>query len=258
MGALSKSAIFFKCIGNSCFTFATTCLTNVITEKVMMEINEGLAKKIVEFIEKNFLGGVNETSEKSVKHLYVSSLDDAEFEKKFSKMKENFDKAVGNDVVVNNSINSMCGKVSSTLSSNMQAYGNLLSKTSDSRVKAVGQVINGVLIVDKVWKVINSGIQTYNLISAVVHLVDTKFENKEEATGRNIKPELVKTRIGQINQILRAKIMSKVSARISAIVRAIVGIIVNKIANIAISATNALINSCMKGKNPLEQSKTAK
>ena len=40
---------------------------------------------------------------------------------------------------------------------------------------------------------------------------------------------------------------------IANVVRAIVGAIVNKIATVAVNATSAFINSCMKGKNPLEQ-----
>ena len=257
VGALSKSAIFLKCIGQSCLQFATTVMTNIITEKVMSQISEGLIKKIVEFIETNFMNGVNETIQTRVENLYTSSQSDTEFEKKFSEMKENFDKAVGNNVIVNNSVKSICSKISSTLSSNMQTYGTLLSKTSDKRVKAVGHVINGILIVDKVWKIINGGIQTYHLVSAVVQLVNTKFEdtNKNGNAERKLKPELVKTRVGQIIQILRTKIMSKLSMLIANVVRAIVGAIVNKIASAAINATSAYINSCMKGKNPLDQNK---
>jgi hypothetical protein len=262
VGSLSKSAIFLRYIGQSCLQFATTVMTNIITEKTMSQISEGLIKKIVEFIETNFMNGVNETIQTRVESLYISSQSDKEFEKRFSEMRENFDKAVGNDVILNNSVKSICTRISSTLSSNMQTYGTLLAKSSDKRVKAVGNIVNGVLIVDKVWRIINGGIQTYHLVNAVVQLVNTKFEdtnkNENAPSNRKLKTELVKTRVEQIIQILRSKIMSKLSMLIANVVRAIVGAIVNKIATVAVNATSAFINSCMKGKNPLEQNKANK
>lgn len=153
VGSLSRSAIFFKCILQSCLTFATTCLTNIITEKVMVQISDGVVKKIVDFIENNLLTGVNDAIKNRVEYLYTSSSDDKDFVAKFKEFKTNFEKAVGKDVLVSNNVNSMCSQVSSTLANNLQSYGSLLANTSDKRVKAVGTTIKAVVIIDKIWKV---------------------------------------------------------------------------------------------------------
>jgi hypothetical protein len=47
VGSLSRAAIFVKCIGRAVFQFATTCLTNFISDKIMEHVAINLSRRLL-------------------------------------------------------------------------------------------------------------------------------------------------------------------------------------------------------------------
>lgn len=104
VGSVSKAAVFAKCIGNAVLQFATTCLTNYVSNKIMEHVASELIKMIVEYIEKNLLAGLKEKIESRVKTLYETSKSDEEFENAYARIRENFEKALYQNAAIDKNV----------------------------------------------------------------------------------------------------------------------------------------------------------
>jgi preprotein translocase subunit SecA len=252
VGSISKTAIFMKCIGKAAFKFATTCLTNFISDKIMEHVANNLIKKVVDYIETNLLGGLNEAIKQKVTAMYANSKNDKEFADAFAELKHNFEKALYRNAAIDKHVDQIRSQIVNTLTNNMSEISDGLSKSQSKYAKIVSDGIKVALIVNQLWRLISTSIQTANIIQAIAKTMDKSYKtNSNNSQKRALKPVEIQDRVKKLTEMIKTKIISKITQEVSMVVRQLVGILVKKLAQVAVSFTKNLVSKATK--NPIEK-----
>ncbi|CAF1411988.1 unnamed protein product [Rotaria magnacalcarata] len=234
-GSLSKAAIFAQAIKQAAYTFATTCATNILTDKVMQEIQNGVIDKIVKGIEENLLKGVHNEINKKVNEIYVASGDDQEFEKKFKTMSDSIGLALGENLILTQQFANIQTQVVSALKQSYDRFGDALLKSSSKYAKLVGASVKSVVLIDKLWNTIQPILKLTVIISTLNNVINNSI--KAENAKRNHQSEYItKVLIIELTRLVR-KVMSAA---------------VNQIAKGASYLVKTLTESEFNGKNPID------
>ncbi|CAM4953543.1 unnamed protein product [Rotaria socialis] len=258
IGSLSKAAMFAKIIKSAACDFATICLTNILTEKIMEQIKDGVIPMIVNGIEENFLKGIFNSINTKVRNLYVASENDSEFEKSCSEMKNNIDGALGKSIILPQQFDNIRIQVVSTLQNSYQQFAAGLANSSSKYAKMTAAAIKATSMINRIWTAVQSVLQLTSAISTVTKIVDGAINTEEKNVNSKVmKDALIKARVDQLISIIKGYISSKLTKELEKILRQIISGTLKQIGKAMAQIAKAMGNGEVNEKNPINKMKNA-
>ncbi|CAF3145337.1 unnamed protein product [Rotaria sp. Silwood2] len=252
LGAISKSAIFVQLVKQAAYQFVTTCATNILTEKVMQEIQENVIKTVVNGIEEKLLKGVHKVIDEKVEKLYATCHTDRDFEEAFKNMETSVGMALGKSVILPEQFNNIRIQVASSLKRTYEQFGDTLLKSSSKYAKLAGATVKSVVLVDKIWSTIEPILKLASIITTFTNIIDNAVKLENVGNHRNINSTKIKDRAAQLKNMINAYITKTLTRELDKLVRQVVSTGVNQIAKGATYIVKTLVESEFNGKNPID------
>jgi hypothetical protein len=251
IGSVSRTAMFAKVVVRAAGQFAVTCLTNVLTEKVMELVQEGLIQKVVKEIEENFLIGLIQSIKKKVEMLLAQSAEN--FEQSFREMKEHIEGALKGEILISQQFDNIRMQLVSTLTNSYGLVADALKKSNSKYAKIAAHAIKTTIIVNKIWTVVQPILQFRHCYQALCDIIEgARKTEKNHTTEKNLNQNLINDRAEQLNRIIREFISSKLTRELERVLRQIISGTLTEIAHAAIQGIEAMIDSEFNGKNPID------
>ncbi|CAF1114070.1 unnamed protein product, partial [Didymodactylos carnosus] len=254
LGSVSRAAMIAKIVGKAALQFATTCLTNIITEKIMEQIQDGVIQKVVSSIEENFLKEINKSIKSKVEILYVNSKNNIkEFENSFVKMRKDIEGALGRNLILPQQFDNIRVQVISSLQNSYQVLTDGLKKSNSKYAKIAANTIQATLMVDKLWSVIESVLQfnhAKNTLKSIIEGATNKID--ENNNTENINNSHIQARADALKNIIKGYITSKLTRELDRVIRQIISGTLKQIAKVVGQIAKDMISSEFNGKNPVD------
>ncbi|CAF1411613.1 unnamed protein product [Adineta steineri] len=264
LGSVSRAAMISKIVGKAGLQFATTCLTNIITEKIMEQIQDGVIQKVVSCIEEMFLKGINESIKNKVEILYINSKNNIkEFEKSFEEMKKDIEGALGRNLILPQQFDNIRVQVVSSLQNSYQVLTDGLNteglkKSNSKYAKIAANTIQATLMINKLWSMIQSILQFNHAYKALKDIIEGATNKIDKNNNReNLNDNIVEARSKQMNDIIKEYIRNKLTRELDRVIRQIVSGTLKRIGKAVGQIAKDMINSQFNGKNPVDVLKQA-
>ncbi|CAF3674935.1 unnamed protein product [Rotaria sp. Silwood1] len=253
LGSVSRTAMMTKLVGKAAGQFATTCLTNIITEKIMEQIQEGVIQKVVNIIEENFLKKVINLLENKIEILYANSKNEEEFEKTFEIMKKDIEGALGRNLILPQQFDNIRVQVISSLKNSYQVLSNGLKKSNSKYAKIAATAIQAIFMINQIWNILQPVLQFHHAYNTFISIIEGATKKIDENTNKeNINYTLVRARAEQLNNIIKGYISTKLTKELDKILRQIINGTLKQIGKAIAQTAKEMIKSEFKGKNPVD------
>jgi preprotein translocase subunit SecA len=257
IGSVSRTATFFKVARQAASQFATTCLTNFLTQKIIEQIQDGLIQKIVQEIEKNILTRLISSIQNKVEILYTHSRNEDDFENSFKEMKEHIQGALGRDILLPQEFENIRIQLVSSLKNGYNIFADGLKKSNSKYAKIAAHAIKTTIVVNQIWNGIQPILQFKHSYHILKDLIEAAIKTNEKALHNDINQNLVHARAEQLNRIIREYIYTKLTRELDRVLRQIISETLKQIGKSLAQAVKAMIESEFNGKNPIETLKNS-
>ncbi|CAF1467007.1 unnamed protein product [Rotaria sordida] len=257
IGSVSKTAMFIKIMKGVAGQFAHTCLTNIITNKVMEQIQSNAIPKIINLVEENLLTGIFKSISTKVENLYTISTNEAEFEKSFSHIKVHMQGALGKNMLLPQQFNNIRVQVASALDNVYDTFADGLRNSSSKYAKMAGTTIKAVSMVNKIMCAVESVLKFTSTIKTFNNLIEGVFNIKNDnANVQNRNEKIITDRVEQLKNIIKGYIAQKLTRELDRILRQLISGVLKKIGEAIAQITKATVDSLFNKKNLFDKSKT--
>ncbi|CAF4240285.1 unnamed protein product [Rotaria sp. Silwood2] len=259
IGGASLMSTFTKIMVNAACQVATTCFTNILTDKIMELMKEMLVPKIVNEIEEKLLKGVYDSLSKKIESLYASSKNEGDFENNFKEMKTNLEAALGKNIFLSQQFDNIRVQVMSTVKRSYETLSNTLQKSNSKYLKMAGTAMKVTIFVDKIWNAVQSILNLTSAITTLHNIIDGASQLKNNHINtKSIQNELLKTRVSQLTSVIKAYISNVLIKELDRRIRALISGALAVISEKVIKFTTSVIESVFDKQNPVDAMKNAK
>ncbi|CAF1312704.1 unnamed protein product [Adineta steineri] len=255
IGSVSKAALFFQIAKNAMKQFALTTLTNIITEKIMEQVKDGVIPKILNTIEDQILKVITSSIQTKVETIYSSGKTKEETENEYSTMEKNLEGALSGNHLLPQQFDSIREHVVSALQNSYVNVADALSNSSSKYAKMIGAAVKATFLINQIFGAVQSVLNLASVITTLTNLIENSNQTKTDKNVNQNKSnvEIVKARTEKLINMIKGYITSRLLRELDRVLRQIISKTLTAIGTAIAMGVKAMVDSAYNNNNQIDQ-----
>ena len=250
IGSAARYSTFAKTILKAAGDFALNVTNSIISDVVLVEVQESVVSTIVDGIEKELFTKIEGPLRSLLTTIAAHETSNDTFHSHCQGMKKNIEIALGKDSMLPEAFDQLRSKVASSLQQTYKSIADSLSKSNSKWAKLLCTGSKAAVMANKVCDAVQMGLNTAQAVDALFNVLPKEEHTTTATTHSHVDEEIIKRELDDIKACFKAYIHDQIRGKLKGVLENIIKGSLSKVARAGKRAVSSKVKETFRGKNP--------